>query len=637
MEVAQGEAEDGPTHRGMSRRSNYKLREAKARENKQQSADACESQSLGPHSSDRSCMADAVDVNERRVQQLSNYQAIAHHCKLEGEGCEYHRLKSHKRRVVQVEVEERSDVKRAKWRDGGSKESKLFDATVKDETMVSKSISECPAEEQYQKRLKIEQRCFERPQEECRIPSVVLGSLDHVQRNTQQAWITNSDYLEAIGQDCPSEGSYATFVNARQDSRALQLRLTRQSDRPKRRATRLDPWGSTGDGTVVVLQQEQYSFPSLYGHGDKIAMLEGGDDPQTVLPNSEKWQRLLAPEALQILFPTMSMHKQETTYVERIPALTVSNLGLAVRSEIHRSPGNVELAQETATQPTTSTETHLTDTVCHFDRFLTPLTTDTQHLASSLAPSQHEANTDRPQINPNAADFYSHNEEETMASQEGTTEAPHHMAEESTVDASCSLVNDQDLSLRQPPQPEEELETIEDICQKHGLTLDEAEKWLDWMMQRWCEGYCMPSCTGECKKCPGQQDHIPARFVSPLLSTKQTDGFPSDVRAPASEGAGSASGQIPPSETPDPDQTIPPGDIQILSQQNDASTETVQAEGTGTAISAVSQPGENKAAIQDLARVEEADANFDFSEYFDLERFGEDARNDNVHWTGRTY
>lgn len=582
-------------------------------------------------------MADAVEENEHKVQQSLNYQATAHYGRVEGEGCEYHRLKTHKRSVVQVEVEERFDVKRAKRRDGGSKESKLYDATVKNDTTASNSTSTCLAKEQYQKRLEIEQRCFERPQEDCRIPTVVLGNLDHVHRNAPQAWITNTDYLEATEQDCPSNGSSATLAYARQDSRALQLHLTRQTDGPKRRATRLDPLGSTGDGTLVVLQQDQPSFPSLYGHGKKIAMLEGSDHPQTVLPNSEKWQSLLAPEALQMLFPTMSMHKEETTYVERIPALNVSDLGSAVEGELNCGSGNVELAQETATQPKTSSETHLTDAVCHFDRFSTSPRMDMQYLASSLAPSQHGANTDRPQISPEAPNFYSHHGSETTASQEGTTEAPHHMADESTVDASCSPMNDQDLSSRQPPQPDEELETIEDICQKHGLTLDEAEKWLDWMMERWREGYCMPSCTGECKKRPGQQDHITARLVSPLLPFKQTDGFPSDVHAPASEGDGAASGQIPPHETFDPEQTTTPGNIQMLSQQHDASIETTQAEGTGTAISAMSQPGENEAAIQDLARVEVADANLAISEYFDLERLGKDDEDGNVHWTGRTY
>jgi len=277
MEVAQGEAEDGTIHSGMSRHPGCKLRETKECKKNQRSAETCETQSLGSHLLDKSCMPDAVDENEHKVQQSFNHQATAHHGKLDAEGSEYHKQKTHKRSVVQVEVEERSELKRAKRRDGMSNESKVYDATVRKGTMASKSIPACPAEEQHQRRQEIEQRCFERHQEECRTPSVGFGSSGHVQLNAQQAWITNTDYLEADGQYYPSEGSSATFAYARQDSRALQLHLTRQTDRPhsaKRRATRLGPLGRTGDDTVVVLQQDPPSFPSLYGHGNKIAMLK---------------------------------------------------------------------------------------------------------------------------------------------------------------------------------------------------------------------------------------------------------------------------------------------------------------------------------------------------------------------------
>jgi len=338
-----------------------------------------------------------------------------------------------------------------------------------------------------------------------------------------------------------------------------------------------------------------------------------------------------------MLFPTISMKKHETTYVDCIPALTVSNLDLDVESGLRCGARNIELAQETTQQPTSPPETQLTDTVCHFDRFVTSPPTDTQHLASSLARSQHEANTDRPQISIDAPNFCSHYEGETIASQEGTTGAPHPVADESTVDASCSPMNNQDLSLRQPPQPDEGFETAEDICQRLGLTLDEADKWLDWMLQRWRDGYCMPSCTGECDKCPGQQDHHTARFVSPPLLSMQADGLLSDPHVPAGEDVGSASGQVPTSEAPDAEQSNQPGNTQVSSQRYDTFIQTIEAEGTGTAISAISQPGENEAGIQDLARVEEADADFDIKEYFDLERFERDNEEGNLDWTGRTY
>lgn len=75
----------------------------------------------------------------------------------------------------------------------------------------------------------------------------------------------------------------------------------------------------------------------------------------------------------------------------------------------------------------------------------------------------------------------------------------------------------------------------------------------------------------------------------------------------------------------------------MQSQRNEDSLETTQAEGIGTAISAIHQAGENEAAIQDLTRVEEADADFDINQYFDLERFEKDNEDGNLHWTGRTY
>lgn len=75
----------------------------------------------------------------------------------------------------------------------------------------------------------------------------------------------------------------------------------------------------------------------------------------------------------------------------------------------------------------------------------------------------------------------------------------------------------------------------------------------------------------------------------------------------------------------------------MQSQRNDDSLETTQAEGIGTAISAMRQAGENEAAIQDLARVEEADAEFDINQYFDFDRFEQDNEDGNLHWTGRTY
>lgn len=406
-------------------------------------------------------------------------------------------------------------MKRARRRDGASKHSKLYDPTVQGSTVASKSGSACLVEEQHHRSLEIEQRCHEQSWEECGTPPVVSGSIDHAQRNAQQTWITDTDYFKAIGQDRRSEGSSATFAYARQDSRALQLHLTRQTDRPRRTAIRLDPLSSPGDGTVEVLQQDRRSIPSVYSHYNKIPMLEGGGHRQSVLPNSTEWQRLLAPEALQLLFPTMSMHKQETTYVERTPALTVSDLDLDMKFGLHGGAGDLELAQETTIQPASPSGTQETDTVCHFNRFVTPRPTDTQYLASSLASSQHEANTDRPQINIDAPDFCSHYGSETMASKEGTTGAPHQKADESTADIPYSHMNDRDLISRQLPQPDEDLESIEDFCQRQGLSLDEADKWLGWMMQRGCEGYCMPSCTGECKKYPGQQDQFTARFVSP--------------------------------------------------------------------------------------------------------------------------
>lgn len=638
MEVAQGGAEDGTVHSGMSRHPRCKLREAEECKNNQQSADACITQSLGPHPLDKSYVADAVDENECKVQQPLKYQTTQHHRKLNAEGSGYHGLNSRKRSVVQFEVEERSDMKRVKRRDGTSNESKLCDVTMKDDVMASKSISVCLAEERHQRRA-MGQKCSEQPQGE-RTPSVEFGSSGHVQLNGQQALTTNTNDLEVDGQDCPSEGSCATFAYARRDSRALQLHLTRQTDRPhpaKRRAIRLDPLGSRGEDIVMVSQQHPTSVPNVYGHDNKIAMLEGSDHRQTVLPNSARWQRLLAPEALQLLFPTMSMHKHDTTYVECITALTVPKLDLDVEGGPHCGAGNVELAKETTTQPTGLSETLSKDTVCHFDRFVTSPPTDTQHLASSLAPSQHEANTDRPSINIDAPDFNSQYGGEAMASEEGTTGAPPHMAGESPIDACYSSMNDQDLSLGQPPRADEDFETAEDICQRLGLTLDEADGWLDWMLQRWREGYCMPSCTGECNICPGQQNLYTARFVPSPLPSMQADRLLSDPHVSAGEDIGSASEQVPISEAPDPEQSTQPGNTQMLSQRYDAFIQTIEAEGTGTAISAMFQPGENEAGIQDLAREEEADADFDINEYFDLERFEKDNEEGNLHWTGRTY
>jgi len=640
VEVAQGEAEEGTIHSGTSRHPIHKPREIDERTKNLLSTEACKTQSLGPHLLHNSDMADAVDDHEHKIQQSFNFQAVAHYGSLDTEGSGCHIRKTRKRSAVQLAVEERSDVRRAKRRDGGSNESKLSDTTVKEGTMASRSFFACLAEDQHQKRQEVEQRCFQKPQEECGIPFAGFSSPGYVQLNAKETWgSTKNVDLEADGPNFSSESNSARFAYAQRDLRALQLHLTGETNRShstRTRATRLNPLGSTGDDTVVVLQRDP---PSVAGHCHKIAMLERSAQRHPDSFDLARWQRLLAPDALQMLFPTKSIPKQETTYVEGIPALTASNLDLDVESGLHWGAGNVKLAQETATQPTKDSETQSADKACHFDRTVSSSQspTNTQHLPSSHASSQHEANLDQPLIYINPPDISFYFGGKTMASEERTTGAPPRMADASTVDASCSLANDQDLSLEQPLQPDEELETVEDICQKLGLTLDEADKWLEWMMQRWREGYCMPSCTGECSKCPKQQNDHTAKFASPPLPGMQADNPPSNTHTPGDDGAGSATGQASTSEAPDPQQTALPGNIQMLSQRHDTSSGTVQAEGTGTAISNMFLPAGNEATIEDIVQVDEGDAEFDISEYFDVERFDKDNEEGNLHWTGRTY
>ena len=237
-------------------------------------------------------------------------------------------------------------------------------------------------------------------------------------------------------------------------------------------------------------------------------------------PGRAKWQKLFAPEALPILFPSIFTMRHETSYLEPPTVATASHPGGDIGRGLYIENSSVELQSGTTLTTNNLTNTlgmMIADKTGQSEPDMTTPVSSTQHLRSSSAYLVQEANAEHQNIKFDDLLFLSDQTGQAMASEDHTAAAPHERADEDTFSAPQSTVSDECLKKLQ--RIEEAGYAVETIYRELDLTPEQLSEEISKLMEeRWREGKCLTSCTGECGCLEHWNPHI-IRFASPSLTT----------------------------------------------------------------------------------------------------------------------
>ena len=237
-------------------------------------------------------------------------------------------------------------------------------------------------------------------------------------------------------------------------------------------------------------------------------------------PGRAKWQKLFAPEALPILFPSIFTMRHEALYLEPQTVATASHPSRAVGRGLYIENTSVELQPGTTLTTTNSTKTSgmmIADKTGQSEPDMTTPVSSTQHLRSSSASLVQEANAEHQNINLDELLFLSDQTGQAMASEDHTAAAPHERADGDMFSAPQNPISDECLKKLQ--RIEEAGYAVETIYRELDLTPEQLSEEISKLMEeRWREGKCLTSCNGECGCLEHWNPHV-VRFASPSLTT----------------------------------------------------------------------------------------------------------------------